>query len=182
MSTMPDRAWGLVAEFADPETLLRAARGVRGAGYTRVDAYTPYPLPEVEEALQLARPRPVALITLLGGLVGAAGGYAMQYYLMAIDYPIDIGGRPLHSWPAFVPVTFELMVLVASLTVTVGLFLMNGLPRPHHPLFEIPAFARASSDRFFLAIEAADARFDLVGTRALLDRLNARSVAEVPDA
>ncbi len=175
------RLWGVLAEFGDEHRLVEAARRVRASGYRRVDAYTPYAVEGVQDALGIPRAHRVALITLVGGLVGAAGGYALQYYLMAFDYPINVGGRPLHSWPAFVPVTFELMVLCASLTVTVGLFLMNRLPRPHHPLFGVPAFAHATQDGFFLSVEAEDPRFDRERTRAVLFHAGAVGVSDVYD-
>ncbi len=181
MSARIPRPWGVLAEFEDHETLLHAVRRARAAGYRRLEAYSPFPLPEVADALGIPTAWKVALITLVGGLVGAGGGYALQWYLMAVDYPLNIGGRPLHSWPAFVPVTFELMVLFASITVTVGLFLMNRLPRPHHPLFGVPAFARATQDRFFLSVEAADERFDPGATRSFLESVGARTVTDVHD-
>jgi hypothetical protein len=173
--------WGLVAEFDTHEDLVTAVRHVREAGYRHVDAYSPYPIDGLAGAIGFHRAGTVALITLVGGLVGAIGGYVMQYYLMAVDYPIDVGGRPLHSWPAFVPVTFELMVLSASLFATIGLFVLNGLPRPHHPLFAVRRFAHATQDGFFLSIAAGDPRFDRDAAWRLVDRLGAVYISEVAD-
>lgn len=173
--------WGLLAEFDTHEALLAAVRRARAAGFTRMDAYSPYPLPDVSDAMGFTGAWKVAFLTLVGGLLGAGGGYALQYYLMAVDYPLNVGGRPLHSWPAFVPVTFELMVLFASIIGVVGLFVMNGLPRPHHPLFAVPEFDRATQDAFFVAIESSDPRFDLDGTRRFLANLRPLAIVEVPD-
>lgn len=176
------RVWGLLAEFDGHEALLTAVRRARTAGFTRMDAYSPYPLPDVSDALGFTGAWKVALITLLGGLLGAGGGYALQYYLMAVDYPINVGGRPLHSWPAFVPVTFELMVLFASIIGVLALFVLNGLPRPHHPLFAVPEFDQATQRAFFLAIQAGDPTFDLDDTRRFLANLRPLAIIEVPDA
>jgi hypothetical protein len=173
--------WGMLAEFDGPETLARAARRLREAGYERLDAYTPYPVEAVGEALARRRTR-IGWSVLVAGLLGAAGGYALQWYLMVVDYPINVGGRPLHSWPAFIPVTFELMVLTASVVGVVALFARNGLPCPHHPLFSVAAFERASQDGWFLSVEASDPCFSPRWTARLLERLGARLVREVPDA
>jgi hypothetical protein len=172
--------WGLLAEFETAERVESAARHLRAAGYRHLEAYTPYPVDAVNRAL--GRRTRIGLAVLAGGLAGAAGGYFLQWYLMAVDYPINVGGRPLHSWPAFIPVTFELMVLTASIVGVVALFVRNGLPRPHHPLFAVDMFARASQDRFFLSVDASDERFSLEWTPRLLRRLGARRVEEVPDA
>ncbi len=175
------RRWGVLAEFDGEQALVAAARRTRAAGHRRLDACTPYPVEGLAEALGLRRPRPVALAALLGGLAGAAGGYALQAYVMAVDYPLNVGGRPLHSWPAFVPVTFELMVLAASLSATVALFVGNRLPQPHHPLFGAPGFERASQGGFFLAVEVSGATAVAEETRALLLRLGAREVVDVDE-
>jgi hypothetical protein len=173
--------WGLVARFDDAHALGRAARGLREQGYRRLDAHTPYPVDGLAEAIGLL-PTRIGLVVLVAGLLGAAGGYAMQWYLMAIDYPINVGGRPLNSWPAFIPITFELMVLTAALAGVVALLVRNGLPRPHHPVFGAPGFDAASQDGFYLSVEEHDPRFSPQSTPALLRRLGARSVVEVPDA
>jgi hypothetical protein len=173
--------WGLLAEFGGHTALETAARAARRDGYVRLEAYSPYPLESVADAVGHRRTR-IGWAVLAGGLLGAASGYVLQYYLMAVDYPINVGGRPLHSWPAFIPVTFELMVLFAAVGGVVALFLRLGLPRPHHPVFGVPPFERATQDAFFLGIEAADPRFSPDRTAALLHRLGARAVHEVPDA
>lgn len=170
--------YGLIAEFENPGDLVAAAREARAAGYRKMDAYTPFPIEELNEALGLGRTW-VPVIVLIGGLAGAALGYGMQYYLSAIDYPLNIGGRPLHSWPAFIPVTFELTVLVAGLSAVLGMLALNGLPMPYHPVFNVPRFALATRDRFFLCIEATDAKFDREETRRFLDRMTPRVVSEV---
>jgi hypothetical protein len=171
--------YGVAAEFDDPTALVHAIHRAREAGYTRMDAYTPFPIEEVAEAMQV-RQTWLPLIILLGGLVGALGGYGMQYYAAVVGYPLNIGGRPLHSWPMFVPVTFELTILAASVTAVLAMLALNGLPMPYHPLFHLPRFALASRDRFFLCIMATDPKFEPEATRQLLAGLNAREVSEVP--
>jgi hypothetical protein len=169
---------GLMAEFAEPDGLIRAIREVRREGYRRVEAYTPYPIEEVSEALALQRSK-MPLIVLAGGLLGLAGGYFLQYWVNAWAYPMNIGGRPVHSWPAFIVPTFEMTILFAALFAVLGMFALNGLPQPYHPVFNVPRFAAASRDRYFLVIEAADPKFDRGGTADFLRRLEAREVAEV---
>jgi hypothetical protein len=170
--------YGLMAEFENPHELVDAARRARAEGYTRLDGYTPFPVEGLAEALDLGDTR-VPLIVLIGGLVGAVLGYSMQYYLTAVDYPVIVGGRPYHSWPSFIPVTFEMTVLVAGLSAVLGMLALNGLPMPYHPVFNVPRFALASRDRFFLCIEATDPLFDRDGTRRFLERLLPRVVTEV---
>jgi hypothetical protein len=162
--------WGLLAEFDSPEAILAAARKVRLAGYRRFDAHTPYPVDGLPAELGMRRSR-IGSIVLIGGIVGAAVGFWMQFYSMAIDYPLNVGGRPLNSWPAFIPITFEVLILVAALSAFLGMLFLNGLPQPHHPLFGVPRFSRASQDRFFISIEAADPLFALEETRRLLETL-----------
>jgi len=170
---------GLLAEFPDPDALSAAASAAHAAGYRRMDAFTPIPVEGLSEALGIKHTR-LPLVTLLGGLFGAAAGYALQYYVSVVAYPLNIGGRPLHSWPAFIPVVFETTVLGAALTAVLGMLAASGLPRPHHPLFNVPEFKLASRDRFFLCIEARDPAFDAIATRDFLERLSPKQVWEVP--
>jgi hypothetical protein len=170
--------YGLLAEFDNPTDLVNAAHAARNAGYTKVDAYTPFPIEELNEALDLGRSW-VAPIVLLGGIIGALVGYGLQWYVAVIDYPINIGGRPLHSWPAFIPITFELTVLFAGIFAVLGMLALNGLPMPHHPVFNAPRFALATRDRFFLCIEATDPKYSRDDTWRFFDRLGPRSVTEV---
>jgi hypothetical protein len=171
--------YGLAAEFTNPTELVAAARAAREAGYTRLDAYSPLPVEGLAGAVG-ARASKLPLIVFLGGLIGGLIGYGLQYYTAVHYYPLNIGGRPLHSWPAFIPVTFECVILGASLAAVLGMFALNGLPMPYHPLFHLPRFARASRDLFFLAIEARDPLYDPIQTRAFLESLNPRAVEEVP--
>ncbi len=176
---MRPRLYGLVAEFDDPTALVGAARKAREGGYRRLDAYSPFPVEELTEALGMRHTK-LPLLILLGGIVGCLGGYYMQYYAAAISYPINVGGRPLHSWPMFIPVTFELTILLAALTAVLGMLALNGLPMPYHPLFNVPRFAHASRDRFFLCIQAIDPKFDESTTKQFLAELQPVSVEEVP--
>ena len=175
----PAPLYGLLAEFATPQDILRATRQSRQEGYTRMDAYTPYPVEGLAGELGLPRSR-IPFVVLIAGLVGAGAGFFMQYYSMAVDYPFNVGGRPLNSWPVFIPIAFEVMVLVAGFAALLGMLFLNGLPQPYHPLFNVPEFARASQDRFFLCIEAEDPKFDQEATRKFLAGLNAGDVMEVP--
>ncbi|HZP60268.1 MAG TPA: DUF3341 domain-containing protein [Opitutaceae bacterium] len=175
---MSEEIHGLAAAFTGPEELLTALRRVRRAGYTRVEAYTPFPLEELEELLP-GRPSPIPWIMFAAGVIGASGGYFMEWYA-AHDYPINVGGRPLHSWPAFVPVTFELMVLTAALVGVMAFFCIARFPRLHHPMFSAAHFSRASQDRFFLCIRAGDPQFDPAATRAFLRDLQPATIEEVP--
>ncbi len=171
--------YGLLAEFPTPQALVAAAHRVRGAGYRRTDGFSPYPIEELSEALGVRHTR-LPLIVLLGGILGAATGYGMQWYSAVIDYPFNIGGRPPHSWPAFIPVTFEMTILLASLSAVLGMLALNGLPMPYHPVFHVPRFEHASRDGFFLVVEASDPQFDLVKTREFLLTLAPTEVTEVP--
>jgi hypothetical protein len=181
MSTTPHsrpRIYGLMAEFHTAEELVEATHKVHEAGFKHVDAFTPYPIEEVAHALDLPRSK-MPLIVLGGGLVGAAVGYALQYWSQVLEYPMNIGGRPFHSWPAFIVPTFETTILFAALSAVLGMFALNGLPQPYHPVFNVPGFALASRDRYFLVIEAQDAKFDLDQTRRFLLDLHASEVSEV---
>lgn len=172
--------WGLLAEFATPEALIAAAERVREAGYTRVDAYTPYPVEGVWHALKLKRSK-VPLVVLLGGLAGGLGVLGLQYWSMVIHYPMIIGGRPHDVWPAWVVPTFEGTILIAALSGVIGMILLNGLPRPYHPTFNVERFARASQDSFFLAIKADDPKFDHTATERFLRELSPVEVSEVEE-
>ncbi len=170
--------YGLMAEFDNPEVLLAAARRARQEGYRRMDAYTPFPIEELAEAIGFHHTR-LPLVVLIGGIVGCIGGYLLQYYASVIDYPLNVGGRPFHSWPAFIPVTFEMTILVAAFSAVLGMLALNGLPKPYHPVFNAPRFAMATRDRFFLCIEAADPQFDREGTKRFMESLEPREVFEV---
>jgi hypothetical protein len=170
--------YGLLAEFEKPEQLLAAAERAHEAGYRRMDAYTPYAVHGMAKALGRSRTM-VPLITLIGGIVGGCGGFFLQYWVSTTAYPLNIGGRPLNSWPSFIPVTFELTILGAALSSVLGMLALNGLPMPFHPLFNEPRFALASRDRFFLCIEARDKKFDRASTREFLEGLGCRAVMEV---
>jgi hypothetical protein len=170
--------YGLMAEFATPAELVKAAERTRLAGYRNFDAYSPIPIEELSEAMGLQRTR-LPLIVLIGGICGGLAGYGLEYWSSVIEYPMNIGGRPFHSWPQFIPVTFETTVLGAALSAFVGMWALNGLPQPYHPVFNVPAFERASRDRFFLVVEARDPRFDLTATKQFLQGLHPVGVSDV---
>jgi hypothetical protein len=170
--------YGLMAEFDTPAALVDAADRARREGFRDMDAYSSFPIEELADALDL-KPTRLPMIVLLGGILGGAGGYALQYWSQAIAYPMNVGDRPFHSWPHFIPVTFETTVLGASLAAFVGMWALNKLPMPYHPVFNVPAFARASQDRFFLCIESTDPRFDRHATRKFLESLNPIGVSDV---
>ncbi len=170
--------YGLMAEFRSPETLLAAARRASGEGFKRMDAYTPFPVEGLAEAIGFHSTR-VPLIVLIGGIVGCFGGFFLQYWVAVIDYPLNVGGRPLNSWPSFIPVTFEMTILVAALSAFLGVLALNGLPMPYHPVFNVEQFELASRNRFFLCIEAADPLFDRERTAKFLESLKPEGVYEV---
>ena len=170
--------YGLMAEFSDAQELVSATHQAYQAGYRHLDAYSPFPIEALAEALGVHRTR-FPWVVLLGGLLGGIGGYALQYWTSVIDYPLNVGGRPFHSWPSFVPVTFECTVLGAALTTVLGMLARNGLPMPYHPVFNVPRFALASRDRVFLCIEATDPQFDADATWGFLSRLQPRHIAQV---
>lgn len=179
MALAADELYGIMAEFDSPEALLAAANSARDAGYRNIDAYSPFPVDGLNAALGRPPSRLPALV--LGcGLLGAVTGFLMQYYLSKFYYPINVGGRPLNSWPAFIPVTFELTVLFAAFGAVFGMLISNRLPMPYHPVFNVPEFSRSQRDRFFLCIEKADPRFDAAETPKFAARLGALSVHEVP--
>ena len=172
--------YGLMAEFDDPNALVAATRRAFREGYRRMDAFSPFPIEELHEALG-ARHTHLPLIVLIGGIIGCLGGYLLQYWVSTMAYPLNIGGRPLHSWPAFIPVTFECTILVAALSAVLGMLALNGLPMPYHPVFNVPRFALASRNRFFLCIEGSDPKFDPQETRSFLEQLTSREVTTVAD-
>ena len=169
---------GLMAEFDNPSALVEATNRARLEGFRNMDAYSPIPIEELNDALGLRRTRLPRLV-LLGGILGGLGGFSLEYWASTIAYPMNIGGRPLNSWPQFIPVTFETTVLGAALTCFIGMWALNKLPMPYHPVFNVPAFDRASRDRFFLCIEATDPRFDVQATRAFLESLHPLGVSDV---
>ena len=179
MRTAP-AIYGLMAEFEDPTSLVTATERAHREGYRRMDAYSPFPIEELHHALG-SKPTRLPLIVLIGGLIGCIGGYTLEYWSSVIAYPLNIGGKPLHSWPAFIPVTFECTILAAALSCVLGMLALNGLPMPYHPVFSVPRFALASRNRFFLCIESTDPKFDIDGTRHFLDSLNPREVSAVAD-
>jgi hypothetical protein len=172
------RFYGLMAEFDNPTDVVAAARAVREAGYRRIDAFSPFPIEELSEAIGVHRTR-MPLIVLCGGIFGLLAGFGMQWYLSVINYPLNVGGKPLNSWPAFIPITFEVTVLCAALGGIFGMLALNGLPEPYHPVFNTPNFALASRDRFFLLVESRDDKFDREQTAEFLRTLGPREVTDV---
>jgi len=171
--------YGLMAEFDSVNDVISAARHVYGAGYRKIDAYSPFPLEELSEAIGFHK-NGVALVCLVGGLLGGTGAFTLQWWINNISYPVNIGGRPLNSWPSFIIVTFEMTILFAGLSAVFGMLALNGLPMPYHPVFNVPRFEMASKDRFFIVIFSSDKNYDATRTRQFLEGLNPISVAEVP--
>jgi hypothetical protein len=170
--------YGLMAEFADPEELLAAARRTYDEGYRQIDAFTPFPIEGLAEAIGFHRTWLPAIV-LIGGLVGCFGGFFLQWWPNVIGYPLNIGGKPDNSWPAFIPITFELTILCAALAATFGMLALNGLPTPYHPVFNVAEFALATRNRFFLCIKAKDQRFELAKTKQFLSGLHVRGMFEI---
>ena len=170
--------YGLMAEFATPEQLLEAAQHTHDAGYRRIDAFAPFPIEGLAHAVGFHRSR-LPLVVLLAGIVGGCSGFFLQYYAAAVSYPLNVGGKPYNSWPMFIPVTFEMTILFASLAAVFGMLAMNGLPTPYHPVFNVRRFALASRDRFFLCIKARDPMFDPDLTRNFMMTLNPREVVDI---
>jgi hypothetical protein len=167
-----------MAEFDNPTALVNAARAAREKGYRKLDAYSPFPIEELSDVLDLHKNR-LPLIVLAGGIVGGLTGYLMQYYVTVWDFPINVGGRPLHSWPSYIVITFELTILLAAISAVLGLLALCGLPMHYHPAFNVPRFALASRNRFFLCIEATDPLFAARATSEFLETLEAKEVSEV---
>jgi hypothetical protein len=170
--------YGLMAEFPDPTSLVAAARKTREAGYRKMDAFSPFPIEELSDALGHHHDG-LPLLVLIGGLVGGASGFLFQYWSSVINYPINVGGRPLLSWPSFIPVTFEMTILVAAFAAVLGMLGLNGLPMPYHPVFNVERFVNATRNRFFLCIEATDPMFDRDTTGKFLENLEPREICEV---
>ena len=170
--------YGVIGEFESPNDLVHAARKVYEAGYRRINGYSPFPIEELSEAIGLTHTS-LPLIVFLGGIVGMFGGFFLQYWIEVIDYPINVGGKPYNSWPAFIPITFEMTVLCAAFAAVLGMLILNKLPQPYHPVFNVPNFALATRDRFFLAVEANDAKFEHGTVTDLLKSLGALEVSDV---
>lgn len=170
--------YGLMAEFGTPEELLSAAHSANKAGYKRMDAFTPLPIEGLAEAVGFHRTL-LPVVVLIGGILGGCAGFGMQYYANVIGFPLNIGGKPFDSWPAFIPITFEMTILGAALSAVLGLLALNGLPTPYHPVFNVPEFELASRSHFFLCIKARDPKFDLVKTKEFMESLKARKVSEI---
>ena len=181
MATKPGSAgtYGLLARFVTPQALLDAVRQAKARGYRKMDAFTPYPVEPISEEIEDHKKSKVSLLVLLGGLTGAAVGFGFQLWVSSAAYPLNVGGRPLNSWPAFIPATFEMTILFAAFAAVVGMFALNKLPQPYHPVFNVPSFERASQDRCFLLIEAEDPSFDPAETRAFLESLGPEEVSDV---
>lgn len=175
----PTHPWGLLASFESADALLAATNAVRAAGYRKLDAYSPFPVDGLAEAVGQTR-NWVPLITLLGAIAGGVFGFWIQWWTAAVDFPINVGGRPYNSWPAFMLVTFEMAVLVGSCTAFASVLALNRLPKLYHPLFNVPQFDLASRNRFYLSVEASDPQFDSVRTRELLERQSPLGIMEVP--
>ncbi|MFN8498648.1 MAG: DUF3341 domain-containing protein [Anaerolineae bacterium] len=172
--------YGLMAEFDEPHDLIQAVEKVRAAGYKKYDAYSPYPMHGLNHSMGLSQ-RPMSWIMVVGGIVGIITGIVLQYWVAVIVYPLNVGGRPLVSWPAWGPVTFELMILTAAICGFLAVWILNGLPEPYHPTFNVPRFAQhASIDSFFLVIEAKDPLYDPIRTRSFIESLKPREVFDVP--
>jgi len=178
MKPKSPNVYGLMAEFENPNALVAATYRAHYEGYRRMDAYSPFPIDELHEALGVHHTR-LPLIVLIGGIVGGIGGYLLQYWANSIAYPLNVAGKPFNAWPMFVPVTFECVILGAALAAVLGMLGLNGLPMPYHPVFNVARFALASRNRFFLCIESTDPRFDIEATRRFLETLGPEEVTTV---
>lgn len=172
-------SFGLIARFDSVEALMHAAERVRDAGYTRVDAYTPFPIEGLTASLGLPKTKLPALV-LAAGIIGGLTGFGMQYFAQVIHYPYNIGGKPLYSWPAWIPITFEVTILFAAFTAAIAMIVLNGLPQPYHPVFNVKGFERATEDRFFISIESTDPKFEEGAVRDLFRAAGAAEVSDVP--
>ena len=171
--------YGIMAEFDSAQALADAAKRTHEAGYQKLDAYSPFPIEGLAEEIGF-HSNAVPLVVLIGGILGGLTGYLMQYWMSAVDYPLNIGGKPPHSWPAFIVITFEMTILFAGVSAVLGMLALNGLPMPYHPVFNVPRFAMASKDRFFLIVFSSDPKYDRAGTRNFMESLAPRSISEVP--
>jgi hypothetical protein len=171
--------YGLVAEFETPTDLVKACKAAYAEGYREMDAYSPFPIEEASEAIGFHQSA-VPLIVLVGGILGGLSGFGLQYWINVIAYPLNIGGKPFNSWPAFIVPSFEMTILFAGLSGVFGMFALNGLPRPYHPLFHVDQFSKVTRNRFFLCVESTDPKFDLTGTQQFMERLKPLSISEVP--
>jgi hypothetical protein len=172
--------YGMMAEFDSATSLVMAAHRTHEAGYRKIDAYSPFPVEGLAEAIGFHHDA-VPLVVLIGGMIGGLTGYLMQYWISAVSYPINVGGKPYHSWPAFIVVTFEMTILFAGISAVLGMLALNGLPMPYHPVFHVPRFAFATKDRFFLIVFSSDPKYSSTEVRGFLESLGPRSISEVPD-
>ncbi len=177
---MENKLYGLMAEFDSATELVDAANRVREAGYVKTDAFSPFPLHEIDEALGIKRSI-LPVMVFFGGLTGTALGVALQVFVHYIDYPLNVGGRPFLSWPSFIPPAYELTILLAGFTAVFGMLFLNGLPRPYHPVFNVPRFALASREKFFLLIEADDPKYDYDETKSFMQELGPQEVFDVEE-
>src|SRR3982750_718679 len=177
---MAEELYGIMAEFDTPTELVEAAEQVRDAGYVKTDAFTPFPLHDIDEALGIKR-SVLPYLIFAGGITGLLSGLGLEYYVHVIDFPIIVGGRPHFSFPAFIPPMFELTILFAAFTAVFGMLFLNGLPSPYHPVFNIPRFALATREKFFLLIESADPQYDYAATRTFMESLGGQEVFDVPE-
>jgi hypothetical protein len=176
---VPKQHYGAVAEFATAQELVDAAAAATQAGYRKVEAYSPFPIEALEEAIGFPHTK-LPMIVLAGGIIGGLSGFGMCFYANVISYPLIIGGKPLNSWPAFIPITFELTVLFAAFSAVIGMLALNGFPMPYHPLFNVERFSRVTRDGFFLCIESDDPKYDTSSTRDFLLSLKPVEVNDVP--
>jgi hypothetical protein len=179
-SPIPGAAsYGLMAEFESAQALVAAAHKAHAEGYRKIDAYSPFPIEGLAEAIGFHKNR-VSLVVLICGLIGAISAYSLQYWVAVITYPTNVAGKPYHSWPSFIIVTFELTILFGGISAMIGMLALNGLPMPYHPVFNVPEFAKASDNKFFLVVFSSDPNYDAAGTRSFLASLAPRMIAEVP--